>query len=257
MNARFPRFCTMALAIAFAAGGAVTHAQTAEDLMAKGEPLDERFQADEALKYYLAAEKQDPKNARVLVRIARQYRHLMSDAKSKEEKLRLGRIALGYGQRAAALAPDDPEAQLSPAITYGRMLPYMGAKEQVDASPKIRAAVDRTLRLDPRNDLAWHILGRWNRVLAEISGVKRALAGAIYGGLPKGSFDEAAKCLEKAVALNPSRLMHYVELGRVYAGMGRKEDARRFINKGLGMPNVDKDDAETKQRAREELAKVR
>ena len=44
--------------------------------------------AAEALKFYLPAEQLEPKNPRT-VRIARQYRHLVSDVSSKEEKLRL------------------------------------------------------------------------------------------------------------------------------------------------------------------------
>ena len=51
--------------------------------------------------------------------------------------------------------------------------------------------------------------------------------------------------------------MHYVELGRTYAQMGKKDDARRFINKGIAMPDVEKDDPETKQHGRETLKKLR
>ena len=97
----------------------------------------------------------------------------MSDTSSKKEKLRLGHISLGFAERAATLAPKNAEAQLSPAISYGKMLPYMGSKDQVNASPRIKTAVDRTLQLDPNNDTAWHMLGRWHRVLADIGGVKR------------------------------------------------------------------------------------
>jgi hypothetical protein len=125
---------------------------------------------------YLPAEKLEPDNAELLVRIARQYRHLMSDTSTKSEKLRLGRSSLEYAQRAASLAPKSSEAQLSPAISYGKMLPFFGSKEQVDASPRIKQSVDRALLLDPKNDTAWHILGRWNRVLADMNVVKRMLA---------------------------------------------------------------------------------
>ena len=62
--------------------------------------------------------------------------------------------------------------------------------------------------------------------------------------------------MKKAIALNPKRLMHYIELGRIYAQMGKKEEARQFINKGLAMPDTEKDDPETKQRGRETLAKL-
>jgi hypothetical protein len=41
-----------------------------------------------------------------------------------------------------------------------------------------------------------------------------------------------------------------VELGRTYALMGRKEEAKKFIEKGVAMPNRDRDDPETKERGR-------
>lgn len=243
-----------ALALLLAAGP--LRAESVDELLRKGDAYDVKLQAGEALKCYLPADKADADNVRILTRIARQYRHLMQDAKSKDEKLRLGKLSLVYAQRAAALGPNDCEAQLSPAISYGKMLPILSSKEQVDASPRIKAAADRALAIDPRNDSAWHILGRWNRVLADVGAVKRALAGAIYGKLPVGSLPEAERCLNKAIAIDPTRLMHYIELGRIYAQEGRKEDARRLFNKGLAMPNVEKDDPEMKVIGREALAKL-
>jgi tetratricopeptide (TPR) repeat protein len=132
----------------------------------------------------------------------------------------------------------------------------MGNKEQVDASPKIKESVDRTLQLNPKNDNAWHILGRWNRVLADISPVKRLLAGALYGNLPVTTYEAAEKCLLKAIALNPNRIMHHIELGRIYAAMGRKEEARKVVEKGLSMQNKEKDDAEMKTIGQELLKKI-
>jgi tetratricopeptide (TPR) repeat protein len=180
----------------------------------------------------------------------------MADASTKGEKLRLGYVAMDYSKRAGACGPHDAEAQLDLAITLGKMVPYMSAKEQVDACPRIKESVDKALALNPNNDTAWHILGRWNRVLTEVSKLKRAFAGMLYGGLPAGSLPDAEHSLQKAMRLNPNRLMHYVELGRIYADMGRKEDARLYINKGLAMPNSEKDDPETKQRGRETLEKL-
>ena len=255
MNAILPfRAFLLVVMLALVCGAA--RAETADALIAKGDAFDERLNASEALKFFLPAEKLEPNNAELLVRIARQYRHLMSDTSSKKEKLRLGNISLEFAQRAATLAPKDAEAQLSPAISYGKMLPYMGSKEQVAASPKIKEAVDRTLQLNPKNDNAWHILGRWNRVLADINPVKRMLAGALYGNLPVTTYEAAEKCLLKAIALNPNRIMHHIELGRIYAAMGRKEDARKVVEKGLSMPNKEKDDPEMKTIGQELLKKI-
>jgi tetratricopeptide (TPR) repeat protein len=236
--------------------GAAARADDADALIAKGDQFDKQLKAKEALEDYLPANKLEPNNVYLLVHIARQYRHLMSDTPSKKEKLRLGNISLEFAGRAATLAPNNAEAQLSPAISYGKMLPYMGSRDQVDASPRIKAAVDRTLRLDPTNDNAWHILGRWNRVLANINVVKRVLAKALYGDLPVTTNEAAEKCLLKAIAINPNRLMHYIELGRIYVQMGRKEEARKYILKGLAMPNREKDDPEMKQIGQQTLQKL-
>lgn len=224
--------------------------------MAKGDAADSKFKASEALESYLPAEKLEPNNVRILLRIARQYRHLMADAKGTNEKLRLGAIALGYGKKAAALAPNDSEAQLSPAITYGKMAVYQGKKEQVAAAPLIKAAVDRAIKLDPRNDNAWHVLGRWHQGLANVSSMKRAVGGVLYGTLPKGSNAESIACFEKAIAINPNRLRHHIEEGLTYAQMGDDANARRCIQKGLAMAKTEKDDTEAKTRGKLALEKL-
>jgi tetratricopeptide (TPR) repeat protein len=235
---------------------AAVAAQAPNDLIAKGDAFDRKLQATEALQCYLPAERLQPANVHVLVSIARQYRYLLADATTREEKVRLGRIALGYSQRAAALAPKNAEAQLSIAISYGKMLPFLATKEQIEASHHIKDSADRALELDPDNDLAWHVLGRWHRTLSDVHTLKRRLASLVYGQLPQTTTEEAVKCFEKAIEINPTRLIHYVELGRAYAQMGKTAEARRFIERGLAMPNLEKDDPETKRRGQETLAKL-
>jgi len=244
-----------ALTLAFASTGA--GAESAEELIEQGDVFYAKLQAAEALKFYLPAEKLDPNNVRLLVRIAREYRHLMSDATNASEKLQLGITAVDYAQRAVALSPDNPGAQLAVAISYGKMLPLEGTKQRIANSCLIKVAVDKVIALDPTNDLAWHVLGRWYLALAEVSTVKRIVAQVAYGKLPPAKYEDAVRCFEKAIALNPNRLMHYVELGRTYSQMGRDEDARKFITKGLGMAETEKDDPETKNLGRQILKKLR
>jgi tetratricopeptide (TPR) repeat protein len=238
-------------------GGAVGFADSADELVKKGDVHDRKFEAKVALSFYLPAEQAEPKNAKVLLRIARQYRHLMSDSNSKWEKLKFGGMALSYAQRAVALAPNESEAHTSVAISYGKLLPLQGAREQAQASQKIKDSVDRALSLDPKNDTALNVLGRWNRILADVSPIKRAVAPLVAGKLPMGSNEEAVKCLQKAVTLNPKRPMHHIELGRAYAQMDRKEEAREELQRGLSLPNMDKDDAEYKAHGREALSELR
>ena len=239
-------FSALIVATSLLAGTTSLKAQSAEDLIKTGQVHDHNLDAKQALTHYLAAEKLQPDNADLLVYIARQYRHLMADTSSTSEKLRLGGIALQYGQRAAKLAPKNSDAQLSTAISYGKMLPYQSSKEQVQCSKLIKEGAERAIKLNPRNDLAWHIIGRWHRNVADISGIKKALASLIYESLPEATNEAAIASLEKAVSINPNRLMHYIELGRAHAQAGNKDDARKYLAKGLKMPSVEKDDAEAK-----------
>ena len=74
--------------------------------MSKGDACDARFQSAEALQYYLPAEKLEPENVRILVRIARQYRHLMADAAPRQEKLRLGECCAGLFAASSGAGPE-------------------------------------------------------------------------------------------------------------------------------------------------------
>jgi tetratricopeptide (TPR) repeat protein len=248
---------SVALALALASTALGADALSAEELIQKGDVFYDKLQAAEALKFYLPAEKLDPNNVRLLVRIAREYRHLMSDATIAMEKLQLGNTAVDYAQRAVALAPNDPETQLAVAISYGKVLPMEETKQQVATLRLIRIAADKVIALDPNSDLAWHVLGRWYLALADVGTVRRALARVAYGKLPPAKYEDAVRCFEKAIALNPNRLMHYIELGRTYAQIGRDADARKFITKGLAMPETEKDDPENKNLGRQILKKLR
>ena len=226
------------------------------ELVKQGDVADAKFKPEAALESYLPAEKLNPNDASLLVKIARQYAYRMADLSSKAEQLKSGRTALAYSERAVKLAPKDSDPHLAVAICLGKLSPLLGNKEAIEASHKIKTEAETAAKLNPRDDFAWHLLGRWNQELAQIGGVTRAIAMVVYGSLPRASYDESVKCFQKAIALNPKRLIHYVELGRTYALMGRKEEAKKFIEQGLAMSNRDRDDPETKGRGRKTLKEL-
>jgi tetratricopeptide (TPR) repeat protein len=249
---------TLSAALALARTSTGADAEMARELIQKGDVFYAKLQAAEALEFYLPAEKLDPDNVRLLVRIAREYRHLMSDATNASEKIQRGNTAVDYAQRAVVLAPNNPEAQLAVAISYGKMLPMEETKQRIATSHLIKSAADKVIALDPNNDLAWQVLGRWYLALADLGNVKRAWVHIAYGTkLPHAKYEDAVHCFEKAIALNPRRLMHWIELGHTYAQMGRDAEARKFIMKGLALPETEKDDPETKKLGEQILKKLR
>src|SRR5258707_3248383 len=140
-------FSTIVAAAGLFAAGKTRASESAEDLIRKGDVFYAKLQPTEALKFYLPAEKLDPNNAQLLVRIARQYRHLMSDASAKDQKLQLGTTAVEYAHRAVTLQPNDPEAQLAVAISYGKLIPLLSTKEQIADSRVIKSAADKVIAL--------------------------------------------------------------------------------------------------------------
>jgi Flp pilus assembly protein TadD len=123
-------------------------------------------------------------------------------------------------------------------------------------SKLIREEAQTALRLDPKNDYAWHVLGRWNYELANFNPLLKALAQAIYGKVPDASNEQAVECFRKAIALEPRRVSHHLELARAYLALGEKQKARDEFNKGISLPSADKDDEENKSRARKVLKQL-
>ncbi len=92
MNIVWLRQFLMVVVLLFT-GGAL-RAESADSLIAEGDLFYAKLQANEALKYYLPAEKLEPNNVRLLVHISREYRHLMSDETDRTSKIRLGSVAV-------------------------------------------------------------------------------------------------------------------------------------------------------------------
>ena len=229
----------------------------AEQLIMQGDAQVKALHATEALALFEQAAKADPNDVEILLRISQQCSNLIAQAKTPAEAQAYAKRSLEEAQKAVALAPANAKAHLALAVAYGRLTDFEDNRTKVEFSRYIKNETDKTLELDPKEDFAWHVLGRWTYNMADISGIKRTLAEAIYGKMPTAKFEEAARCFEKAIALNPSRPMHYIELGRTYADMGRTAEARKVILKGLAMPPTEKDDPETKDRGRQILASLR
>jgi Tfp pilus assembly protein PilF len=180
----------------------------------------------------------------------------MNDTKSESAQRDLGETALVYAKRAVAADPKSAKAQLSAAVCYGRLVAFANSKTKVEYSRLIKEHAEIALKLDPTDSYAWHVLGVWNYELAKMGPLMRGLVKVAYGGIPPASNEEAARLLRKATEMAPERVSHHVELGRTYVALGMKEQARTELQRGLALPNREKDDVESKRRAQEALAEL-
>ncbi|MFM7413595.1 MAG: tetratricopeptide repeat protein, partial [Planctomycetota bacterium] len=67
------------------------------------------------------------------------------------------------------------------------------------------------------------------------------------------SSESAIDNLRRAVELEPNNALFHAELGRAYLAAGRKDDARRELQKSLSLPRRSRDDAGAQSRAKQAL----
>jgi len=244
------------IATSLLAAGLALGAGPAADLIAKGDAFDAQFKSASALAAYQAADKLTPNDPVILYKIAREYGLSMNDTSSTAEKKKLGEEALASAKRAVEIAPKNAMAQLSLAVCYGRLAPLLDNKTKIGYSKLVKSCAETALALDPSNDLTYYLLGSWNYEMANLNPLLRAVAQLIYGQMPAASNDDAVKFFKKSIELNPQRAASHVDLGRTYVAMGKNDLAKDELNKGLALPNREKDDPDVKQRGRDALKKL-
>jgi tetratricopeptide (TPR) repeat protein len=236
---------------AVAAGNA-----TFTDLLREGDTLDAKLENAQALELYLQADRLKPDDPETLWRIARQYALLMNDAQTPEQQQEWGEKALDYARRGVALNPNHAKSVLSVAICYGRLIRFVPARTKVEYSRLVKEYAEKALQLDPTDSYAYHVLGAWNYELSQMGAFTRTFVKVVYGGMPEASYEAAERLFRKAVELAPQRVSHRVELGRTIAALGRTEEARSELRRALALPNREKDDPESKERASKALGSL-
>ena len=222
-------------------------------LLRHGDSEEKQGRTKAALSDFRAAEELDAKNVGILLRISKQYADLVDVTKPPEAAEQLAHKALDYAQRALDLDPKVAKAHLSRAIAYGKLTDFVGNKTKLEYSKIIKDETAKSIELDPTDDFAWYVLGRWHAGVANVSGVLRVLAKVVYGGMPAASNEDAAKCLVRATELAPQRIMHRAELARLYKTMGKADLAAKEWQAILAAPSADSDDEREKTAARAAL----
>jgi len=225
----------------------------AEQLIMQGDAQVKALHATEALALFEQAAKADPNDVEILLRISQQCSNLIAQAKTPAEAQAYAKRSLEEAQKAVALAPANAKAHLALAVAYGRLTDFEDNRTKVEFSRYIKNETDKTLELDPKEDFAWHVLGRWNYRVATLNTMLRLIAKYVYGGMPEASLEEAVRDFKRAIEIAPQRIIHHHELARVYAAMGQMEEARKEWEKELTLKPEDNEGLNDQKEARAEL----
>ncbi|MEI8340262.1 MAG: hypothetical protein WCH43_01845 [Verrucomicrobiota bacterium] len=222
-------------------------------LIQQGDALVAAHQLRAALDLFEKADKADPDRPEVLLRISQQCGELIATAKSSAEARSLAETSLTDAKRAVELAPDHAKAHLCLAIAYGRMTDFTSNRVKIEYSKFIRDETLKSLALDPTDEFAWHVIGRWHAGIAGLNPLLKFFTKLVYGGLPDASYEEAAKYLKKATEIAPKRILHHQELAKVYVALGKHELAGKEWQAVLKIPATDADEEKAHTEAKQGL----
>jgi tetratricopeptide (TPR) repeat protein len=232
--------------------------QDVQTLMTMGDQAFSTFDNKAALNYYSKIINQDSANYEALWKLSRAYVDVGETLSGKEQRKAYYKNAEKAAQKATEIDPEGAKGFLYLSVAIGRVALDAGKKEQVQLSKDVKAAVDKSLALDPNDDIAWHVLGRWHRKMATLNWVQRNFANIFLGGVPKeASVEASADCFRKAIELNPGHINHHLELGLTYEELKMKDKAIAEYEELLQLPKNDADDDEYKKQAEERLKKLK
>lgn len=159
-------------------------------------------------------------------------------------------------RRAVRLAPNDAPALFALGMVLGNTALTKGNKERVRMATEIHSLALRAIAADSTHDGAQHLLGRWNYEIMKLSGLERFVAKRILGGgiFSQASWAEARSRLEEAVALDPDRIYHRLDLARILQARKETAAAQSELRRIAGLPNRVAADSTYRREAVELLA---
>jgi tetratricopeptide (TPR) repeat protein len=242
-----------------AAAPAAPVALSAAELVARGDREYLARRPAAALALYEQAIARDPRGYAALWRAARDAIDVGEFTADADQRRALYRRAEGWARTAVREAPRQVEGHFELARALGRTALALGPRERVKYATEVKAEADAALAIDPSHAGAHHVVGVWHAEIMRLSGITRAFARTFLGAavFSSASWAAASAALERAVALEPARLVHKLDLARVYRDMGRVEDARRSYRAALMDPLSDANDERYKAAAQAELDLLR
>jgi FimV-like protein len=154
--------------------------------------------------------------------------------------------------------PRDPEAHFHLARALGRRALSVGVRDRVKFGTEVRAEALAALQLDPNHPGALHVMGVWNAEVMRLNGFQRFFAKNVLGGRVFGeaSWDKAVSYMERSVAVDPDRIVHHLDLGKIYADLGDKAKARTQLELVVRGRRIDFNDPAYQREAQAALEKL-
>lgn len=243
----------------------IVHAQSAPrtmsaaDHVAIGDRDHTALNSGNALKHYEAALSVDSMYYDALIKAARESVELGQYNENESERTALYKRAEQYARRAVAAKPNDALGHFELAKAIGKNAQTMGTRDKVKYAGVVHDEAMAALKIDPKHPGALHVMGVWNAEIMRLNGFSRFMAKNLLGGKTFGeaNWDNAIKYLEEAVAIEPNRITHHLDLAMVYGDRKMNDKAREQLEWIAKAPIGEYNDKHLKAEAAQKLADLK
>jgi tetratricopeptide (TPR) repeat protein len=241
---------------------AVTASADADTLVrghiAAGDRAHTAMNAGGALAEYEQALAIDSVNYVALYKAAREAVDLGEFDSSAAARAAFYAKGLAYARRAVTADSVGADGHFHVARALGRQALSVGSKARIQYAKSVRAEALKALAIDSLHPGALHVMGVWNAEIMRLSGIQRFIARNLLGGgiLGTASWREAVRYMERSVAVEPQRIVHHLDLARIYADVGDTAKAREQFDLVLSLPAADYNDPHYQKEARDRLARL-
>ncbi|KAF0286652.1 Regulator of microtubule dynamics protein 2 [Amphibalanus amphitrite] len=168
-----------------------------------------------------------------LWRMAKGHRLVALQTKDADKRKAELYKAIAFAERALAKKPS-AEAHKWYGVSVGARSEFGTVQEKIKDGFTFKEHIDKAVKLNPKDPVLHHLLGRFNYEVSGLSWIERRAAAALFGSVPQSTTEEALQCLLKAEELSKKPWLEnrYI-IARCYIDDKKYKDAIKWIDKAV------------------------
>ena len=214
-----------------------------ENLIKEGQKKNETGDTLSAVKIFTRAVERQPMNQFANIALSKSLSDRVFEPeifKNRVKAKALADEAVDRAQKAVEIDRNSCQAHVCLAVAYGRAQMFSNEnREKVELGKMLKESLDNALKIDPNDDMALHVMGRYEWSMANLNGITKMYVKMMYGALAPGSAENAEKLFKRCIELSPNRLIHKVELAKMLFDLKRYDEAHKLATKGRVLPMED------------------
>ncbi|RMG26914.1 MAG: tetratricopeptide repeat protein [Bacteroidetes bacterium] len=203
---------------------------------------DQAVKADKfgkALKKYEKILKISPENKHALIGMAYTSSVIGQNQRTNAKKRKYYQQSMQYAQKAYQLSSMSTDANYMMALIKDKQAEFAEAEERIRLAKEMQEHANYTLKFEQENAGAYFLLGRSYFLLATLPFDSRA---EVERGIPaQRALELAIENFQKAIKLDPNRVLYYYSLALAYEEDLKIDKALDAVNRALSLEPTPED----------------